>query len=47
VADLTSRTAPSTLPWSWYSDPGLLGRKQELSEKLIAQFQAVVREAFE
>jgi phenylpropionate dioxygenase-like ring-hydroxylating dioxygenase large terminal subunit len=30
VAGLASRTAPSTLPWSWYSDPELLRREQEL-----------------
>jgi hypothetical protein len=45
VAGLASRTAPSTLPWSWYSDPELLGRVREFSEKLIAHFQGLVREA--
>jgi hypothetical protein len=47
---LASSTAPATLPWSWYSDPELLRREQELrlmpeSEKLIAHFQGLVREA--
>jgi len=47
---LASSTAPATLPWSWYSDPEPLLREQELrpmpaSEKLIAHFQRLVREA--
>jgi hypothetical protein len=47
VPGLASGTAQGTLPWSWYSDPDVLGLEQErvLCEQLLAPFQGLMREA--
>jgi phenylpropionate dioxygenase-like ring-hydroxylating dioxygenase large terminal subunit len=47
VAGLPSGTAQATLPWSWYSDPELLRREQELIFRRAWQYAGPAEHAAE